>query len=79
MLCDLIMNNFAWNFALEIQKKMELYFLMSLISSFINNLSSNNPAYLDLVKLFVGSVLWIGGLVGFMYWRQYKLKAAVSR
>ena len=68
------MNHFAMKFALE-TKKMEPYFIISLIMS----LPKSNPAYLDLLKLVAGSALWFGGLVGFMYWRQYKLKSSVSQ
>lgn len=54
---------------------MELSFFVSII----NSLPATNPAYLDLAKLVVGSILWFGGLVGFMYWKQHKLKPAVSK
>jgi hypothetical protein len=58
---------------------MEIYILTSLLFALVDHLpAANNPAYLDLLKLCAGSVLWIGGLVGFMYWRQFKLKAAVN-
>jgi hypothetical protein len=29
-----------------------------------------NPAYMDIVKILVGSIAWIGGLTGFMWWRE---------
>jgi hypothetical protein len=54
---------------------MDLYFVLSVI----NALPAENPAYLDLLKLVAGSMLWFGGLVGFMYWRQFKLKAAITK
>jgi len=57
---------------------MELYTLISLASAVIEKLGSGNPVYLDLLKLAAGSVLWIGGLMGFMYRRQLKLKAMVT-
>jgi hypothetical protein len=59
---------------------MEMYILISLLSTMVDHLpAANNPAYLDLLKMIVGSVLWIGGLVGFMYWKQFKMKAAVNK
>jgi hypothetical protein len=58
---------------------MELYILIPILSTIVEHLpAANNPAYMDLLKLVMGSVLWIGGLAGFMYWRQFKLKAAVN-
>ena len=58
---------------------MELYLLISFLFTLVEHFpSANNPAYMDLLKLFVGSVLWIGGFIGFLYWRQLKLKAAVN-
>jgi len=74
----LFLNDFERSFALE-TKKMELYFLAPLISAFINNLPAASPVYLDLLKLVAGSLLWFGGLIGFMYWRQYKLKTAINK
>jgi hypothetical protein len=29
-----------------------------------------NPAYMDIIKIFAGSILWIGGLTLFMWWRE---------
>ena len=29
-----------------------------------------NPAYLDIVKIFAGAFLWIGGLTAYMWWRE---------
>jgi hypothetical protein len=58
---------------------MELFFLAPLISAFINNLPASSPAYMDLLKLVAGSILWFGGLIGFMYWRQFKLRTAVNK
>ena len=57
---------------------MEQFILLSLMS-FFKNLPDNNPAYLDILKLLVGSTLWIGGLVGFMYRREMKLKTNLSK
>jgi hypothetical protein len=57
---------------------MEQLFIYSLISvvSFVKTLPANNPAYMDLVKVVVGSISWIGGLLGYLYYREKNLKAA---
>ncbi len=57
---------------------MEQFLIFSLIS-FIKTLPENNPAYLDILKLVVGGSAWIGGLAGFVYYRDKKLKAAVAK
>lgn len=51
--------------------------LISMLVSFMISFPQDNPAYLDLLKLIGGSLCWFGGLVGFMYVRQRKLKTAV--
>ena len=56
---------------------MELYTLISLTSMTIQKLDFSNPAWLDLAKMSVGTISWIGGLTGFLYWRQSKLKKAI--
>jgi hypothetical protein len=53
---------------------MELYTLFSLMTEIVEKLNFRNPAYLDLLKMVGGSLLWFGGLMGFMYQRQRKLK-----
>jgi len=59
---------------------MEQLFILTLVSvvSFVKTLPASNPAYLDLIKVLVGSVTWIGGLLGYMYWRERNLKAAAA-
>jgi len=54
---------------------MEQFLIFCLISS-IKSLPANSPAYLDILKVLVGSTAWIGGLVGYMYWREKKMKTA---
>ena len=49
-------------------------YILYLIISFVMNLPKDNPAVLDIVKVFVGSIAWIGGLVLFLYLRERKLK-----
>jgi hypothetical protein len=56
---------------------MELYTLITLTAMTLDKLDFSNPAWLDLIKMIVGTVSWIGGLTGFLYWRQSKLKKAV--
>ena len=58
---------------------MELYTLISLLAMTVEKLDFSNPAYLDLLKMITGTVLWIGGLMGFLYWKQSKLKSAVNQ
>lgn len=57
---------------------MEQLFISSFVAYF-GNLHVDNPALLDLLKMVAGTTLWIGGLVGFLYMRERKLKAAVSK
>jgi len=57
---------------------MEQLFISSFVAYF-GNLHLDNPALLDLLKMVAGTSLWIGGLVGFLYMRERKLKAAVSK
>jgi hypothetical protein len=58
---------------------MEQFLILALLS-LINSLPPiSNPAYLDILKVVVGSITWIGGFLGFLYWREKKLKPAVSK
>jgi len=59
---------------------MEQLLINTFISfvSFVKTLPASNPAYMDLIKVLVGSVTWIGGLLGYMYWREKNLKAAAA-
>jgi len=57
---------------------MELYTLISLTIMTIQKVDFSNPAWLDLAKMLVGTVSWIGGLSGFLYYRQSKLKKAIA-
>jgi hypothetical protein len=57
---------------------MEQFLTYSLVS-FLKSLPENNPAYLDILKLVIGSTAWIGGLAGFVYYREKKLKAAAVK
>ena len=64
----LFYNNFDVNFAV-------IYFIMfsSLLISFIHfwySISAIDPAYIDILKIFAGSVGWIGGLTLFMWIRE---------
>ena len=49
-----------------------------LIASLVYQFQDMNPAYLELVKIFVGSIGWIGGLTLFMWWREKNKKAIVQ-
>jgi hypothetical protein len=51
-------------------------FLFFAIVSFLKSLPYDNPALLDILKVVVGSTLWIGGLLTYLYMRERKLKAA---
>jgi membrane associated rhomboid family serine protease len=51
-------------------------FLFYALFSFFKSLPYDNPALLDILKVVVGSTLWIGGLVGYMYLRERRLKIA---
>ena len=53
-------------------------FLFTQFASMINNMKDINPAYLDLVKIFAGSIAWIGGLTFYM-WRRERLITAEAR
>jgi hypothetical protein len=57
---------------------MEQLFISSFVTYF-GNLRLDNPALLDLLKMVMGTTLWIGSLIGFLYLRERKLKAAVSK
>jgi hypothetical protein len=46
------------------------YFLFVSLASMMSNIHEINPAYLDLAKIIVGSVGWIGGLTLFMWFRE---------
>ena len=55
---------------------MDQITLFTAIISYIRSLPPGNPVYMDLLKVVVGSIVWIGGLIGFMYLRERKLRAA---
>lgn len=57
---------------------MELYTLISLMAMTVERLDFSNPAYLDLLKMIGGTVLWIGGLMGFVYQKQRKLRTLTA-
>jgi hypothetical protein len=57
---------------------MELYTLFSLIPEIVEKLNFSNPAYLDLLKMVGGTLLWFGGLMGFIYQKQRKLKVLAT-
>jgi hypothetical protein len=46
------------------------HFLFVQLASFVSHIQGINPAYLDVVKIFVGSIAWVGGLTFFMWWRE---------
>jgi hypothetical protein len=54
------------------------HFLFVQLASFVSHIQEINPAYLDLLKIFVGSIAWIGGLTLFM-WRREKHKNSAIR
>ena len=51
-------------------------FLFFAVESFFKSLPYDNPALLDLCKVVVGSTLWIGGMLTYLYMREKKLKTA---
>ena len=55
---------------------MEQLFLNSLVD-FVTGLTNNNPVYFDILKMAIGCTAWIGGMAGFVYYREKKLRAAV--
>ena len=57
---------------------METYFIFALLTLF-NSKPTFNPVYIDLIKVFVGTTLWIGGLAIYMYRRERKLKLALNK
>ena len=44
------------------------YFFAKVLNLFINM----DPAYMDLIKIFAGSIGWVGGLTLFMWFRERK-------
>jgi hypothetical protein len=51
---------------------------LSVVALFIKAISlfmNIDPAYLDLVKIFAGSIGWIGGLTMFMWIRERRREA----
>jgi hypothetical protein len=40
--------------------------------------SAIDPAYMDLVKIFAGSIGWIGSLTIFMWWKEKRKQATLS-
>ena len=51
-------------------------FLFFAVVSFLKSLPYDNPALLDVFKVILGSTLWIGGMLTYMYMREKKLKTA---
>jgi hypothetical protein len=37
--------------------------------------SAMDPAYMDIIKIFVGSIGWIGSLTIFMWWKEKRKEA----
>jgi hypothetical protein len=54
-------------------------FIIFTLPALVYSHPSFNPAYLDLIKLFVGTTAWIAGLAGYMYLRERKLKVALTK
>ena len=49
------------------------YFFMVILASFFSELryafATIDPVYMDIIKIFAGSIGWIGGLTLFMLWK----------
>ncbi len=54
---------------------MELFLFFAAVN-FFKSLPYDNPALLDILKVVVGSTLWIGGMVTYLYMRERRLKTA---
>ena len=57
---------------------MELYLFLTIVS-FVKSLPLDNPAFLDILKVVIGSSAWIGSMVAYVYWREQKLKTATAK
>jgi hypothetical protein len=53
---------------------MEVFVFLAIVS-FFKSIPYDNPALLDLLKVVVGSTMWIGSLVTYMYLRNRRLTA----
>jgi hypothetical protein len=53
-------------------------FLVSIISQIQNFIYNLDPAYLDIAKIFAGSIAWIGGFIIFMWLKEKKKKPTPS-
>jgi hypothetical protein len=53
------------------------YFLFLPLVSVMNNFKDLNPAYLDLAKILVGTVGWIGSLTLYMWIREQRKMVGV--
>jgi hypothetical protein len=51
-------------------------FLFFVVFSFFKSLPYDNPAFIDILKVVVGSTAWIGSLVIYMYLRERRQKIA---
>ena len=51
-------------------------FLFFAVVNFFKSLPYDNPAMLDILKVVVGSTLWIGGMVTYLYMRERRLTTA---
>jgi len=47
-------------------------FFLTLLSYIVEFFSHMDGAYLDIVKIFAGSISWIGGLALFMWWKDMR-------
>ena len=56
---------------------MDLFLFLTFIS-FVKSLPLDNPAFLDILKVVIGSTAWIGSMVAYVYWREQKLKTATA-
>jgi hypothetical protein len=52
-------------------------FLPPVLSYIFNFFLNMDSAYLDIVKIFAGSIGWIGGLSFFMWWKDRNKKKLV--
>ena len=53
-------------------------FLLEFLSSAKYLITSLDPAYLDIIKIFAGSIGWIGGLTTFMWYKEKRKVAVVA-
>ena len=47
--------------------------------NFVKSIPVDSPALMDILKVIVGSTVWIGSLITFMYMRERKLKTQVTK